>query len=128
MLFFTFPPPRPSLLPKQFNEIFSGLCKLSADLNMDVKNGANLLDGLIKDIVTESDHFDVESFMPLLQKFIHMTDPYIRQLLLGWITVLDGVPDIDMLEWLPLFLDGRECFLSFWCSVVWCGVVWCGVV
>ena len=74
---------------------------------MDVKNGANLLDGLIKDIVTESDHFDVESFMPLLQKFIHMTDPYIRQLLLGWITVLDGVPDIDMIEWLPLFLDGR---------------------
>lgn len=33
----------------------------------DVKNGAQLLDRLIKDIVTESDLFDVEKFIPLLQ-------------------------------------------------------------
>ena len=33
----------------------------------DVKNGANLLDRLIKDIVTESELFDVEKFIPLLK-------------------------------------------------------------
>jgi len=33
----------------------------------DVKNGANLLDRLIKDIVTESDLFDVEKFIPILK-------------------------------------------------------------
>ena len=36
----------------RFNLIFDGLCKLSVDVNIDVKNGAILLDGLMKDIVT----------------------------------------------------------------------------
>lgn len=48
---------------------------------MDVKNGANLLDLLVKDIVTESEYFDVDMFIPLLHKYIRMTNPYIRQLL-----------------------------------------------
>lgn len=48
---------------------------------MDVKNGANLLDRLVKDIVTESEYFDVDMFIPLLHKYIRMTNPYIRQLL-----------------------------------------------
>jgi vacuole morphology and inheritance protein 14 len=91
---------------KYFNQIFDGLCKLFADVDVDVKNGANLLDRLVKDIVTESESFDVERFIPLLQKYIRRTNPYIRQLLVGWITVLDSVPDINMLDWLPTFLDG----------------------
>ena len=49
----------------------------------DVKNGANLLDRLIKDIVTESNCFDVERFVPLLQKYIRRSNPYIRPLLVG---------------------------------------------
>ena len=31
-----------------FNQIFDGLCKLFADVDVDVKNGSNLLDRLIK--------------------------------------------------------------------------------
>lgn len=89
-----------------FNQIFDGLCKLFAHVDVDVKNGANLLDRLIKDIVTETETFDIESFIPLLQKHIRRTKPYIRQLLVGWITVLDAVPDINMLDYLPDFLDG----------------------
>ncbi len=80
-----------------FNQIFDGLCKLFADVDVDVKNGSNLLDRLIKDIVTESKTFDVERFIPLLQKYIRRSNPYIRQLLLGWIFVLDSVPDIRLL-------------------------------
>lgn len=97
---------------KYFNQIFDGLCKLFADVDVDVKNGANLLDRLIKDIVTESESFDVERFIPLLQKYIRRANPYIRQLLVGWITVLDSVPDINMLDWLPDFLDGLFNMLS----------------
>jgi Vacuolar 14 Fab1-binding region len=82
-----------------FNQIFDGLCKLSADLDVDVKNGSALLDRLIKDVVSESELFDVERFIPLLQKYIRRTNPYIRQLLVGWITVLDSVPDINMVDW-----------------------------
>jgi vacuole morphology and inheritance protein 14 len=91
---------------RYFNQIFDGLCKLFAHVDVDVKNGANLLDRLIKDIVTETESFDIESFVPLLQKHIRRTKPYIRQLLVGWITVLDAVPDINMLDYLPDFLEG----------------------
>ena len=68
---------------RYFNQIFDGLCKLFADVDIDVKNGANLLDRLVKDVVTESDSFDVERFIPLLQKYIRRSNPYIRQLLVG---------------------------------------------
>jgi vacuole morphology and inheritance protein 14 len=89
-----------------FNQIFEGLTKLFADVDVDVKNGANLLDRLIKDIVTEADSFHVAQFLPLLQNYIRRTNPYIRQLIVGWITLLDSVPDINMLDYLPDFLDG----------------------
>lgn len=89
-----------------FNSIFEGLTKLYADVDVDVKNGANLLDRLIKDIVTESDAFHVEQFLPMLQNYIRRTNPYIRQLLVGWITLLDSIPDISMIDYLPDFLDG----------------------
>jgi len=102
---------RTSIL-RHFNPIFEGLCKLFADVDVDVKNGATLLDRLVKDIVTESENFNVEMFIPLLQNYIRRTNPYIRQLLVGWITVLDSVPDINMIDWLPDFLDGLFNMLS----------------
>lgn len=89
-----------------FNEIFDGLCKLFADLDVDVKSGAQVLDRLIKDVVTESDVFDVERFIPLLRERIRIKNPFIRQLIIGWVAVLDSVPDIDMVEFLPEYLGG----------------------
>mmetsp|Transcript_34679 Transcript_34679/g.70096 ORF Transcript_34679/g.70096 Transcript_34679/m.70096 type:complete len:1010 (-) Transcript_34679:3388-6417(-) len=97
---------------RYFNDIFDGLTKLFADVDVDVKNGASLLDRLVKDIVTESDSFQVEQFLPLLQTYIRRTNPYIRQLLVSWITVLDSVPDISMIDYLPDFLDGLFNMLS----------------
>jgi hypothetical protein len=64
-----------------FNQIFDGLVKLFAHVDVDVKNGAMLLDRLIKDIVTETETFDIESFIPLLVLHMRRTKPYIRQLL-----------------------------------------------
>ena len=95
-----------------FNDMFDGLCKLYADSDIDVKNGAQLLDRLIKDLVTESEQFDVDRFIPLLKERIRIKNPFIRQLLVGWITVLDSVPDIDMLEFLPDYLGGLFDMLS----------------
>jgi vacuole morphology and inheritance protein 14 len=40
--------------------IVNARTQLSADKDLNVKNGAQLLDRLIKDIVTESDAFDIE--------------------------------------------------------------------
>ena len=83
-----------------------------AHADSDVKNAVAQLDRLIKDIVTQADSFDIESFIPLLQKHIKRTKPYIRQLLVSWVIVLDTVPDINMLDYLPDFMDGLFTMLS----------------
>ncbi|KAI3453176.1 hypothetical protein Pfo_009839 [Paulownia fortunei] len=95
-----------------FNQIFDALCKLSADADANVQSAAHLLDRLVKDIVTESDQFSIEEFIPLLRERMNVLNPYVRQFLVGWITVLDSVPDIDMLGFLPDFLDGLFNMLS----------------
>ncbi|PRP89372.1 hypothetical protein PROFUN_01235 [Planoprotostelium fungivorum] len=90
-----------------FNEIFDAICKLFADPDVNVTNGAKLLDRLIKDIVTESDQgLDVERFIGLLQERVYVTHPECRQFLIAWVMILDSVPDIDLLAYLPRFLDG----------------------
>ncbi|KAG2261673.1 hypothetical protein Bca52824_068752 [Brassica carinata] len=95
-----------------FNDIFDALCKLSADSDPSVQSAAHVLDGLVKDIVTESDAFSVEEFIPLLKERMNVLNPYVRRFLVEWITVLDSVPDFDMLGFLPDFLDGLFNMLS----------------
>jgi len=96
-----------------FNQIFEGLTKLYADIDVDVKNGASLLDRLIKDVVLEAEEsFHVDQFLPILQNYIRRSNPYIRQLIVGWISLLDSIPDISMLDYLPDFLDGLFNMLS----------------
>jgi vacuole morphology and inheritance protein 14 len=95
-----------------FPKIFSGLCQLYSDVDVDVKNGAQLLDRLVKEIVTESTDFDVDAFIPLLQRKLKLKNPYIRQLLLGWISVFDSIPKINMLSHLPSFLEGLFSMLN----------------
>ncbi|KAI3497812.1 hypothetical protein L1887_33363 [Cichorium endivia] len=70
-----------------FNKIFDALCKLSADSDPNVQSAAHLLDRLVKDIVTESDQFSIEEFIPLLRERMNVLNPYVRQFLVGWITV-----------------------------------------
>eukprot|EP00245_Coleochaete_scutata_P015075 TRINITY_DN658_c0_g1_i1.p1 TRINITY_DN658_c0_g1~~TRINITY_DN658_c0_g1_i1.p1 ORF type:complete len:730 (+),score=139.98 TRINITY_DN658_c0_g1_i1:143-2332(+) len=89
-----------------FNDVFDALCKLSADSDLYVQNAAHLLDRLVKDIVTASDQFSIQEFIPQLKERMNILNPLVRQFLVGWITVLDSVPDIDMLGFLPEFLDG----------------------
>ena len=70
------------------------------------------LQRLVKDIVTEAEDFQVDQFLPIIQNYIRRTNPYIRQLIVGWITLLDSIPDINMLAYLPDFLDGLFNMLS----------------
>ena len=96
-----------------FAETFDALCKLSADADPNVQNAAHLLDRLVKDIVTESvEGFDVAKFAPQLRERIGVLNPYVRQFLVGWITALDSVPEIDMLTHLPDMADGLLNMLS----------------
>jgi vacuole morphology and inheritance protein 14 len=110
---------------------------------LSVKNGAELLDRLIKDIVSESaatyvsvlevpkaddeagdkdvtDYhaedlptaFSLKRFIPLLKERIFALNPFTRTFLVGWITLLDSIPDLELVTYLPEFLGGLLKFLS----------------
>ena len=64
---------REAVLPL-FNEMFSAISCVVADPDQNVKNGSELLDRLLKDIVTESKAFDVESFVPALRERMYTRD------------------------------------------------------
>ncbi|KAM0448611.1 hypothetical protein ACHAO4_008322 [Trichoderma viride] len=121
-------------------EAMYNIAKLGADSELSVKNGAELLDRLIKDIVSESaasyisvletsssvgdntatdEHqqnlptaFSLQRFIPLLKERIHVINPFTRQFLVGWITLLDSIPDLELVTYLPEFLGGILKFLS----------------
>ncbi|KAL9126607.1 MAG: hypothetical protein Q9217_004364 [Psora testacea] len=127
-----------------FNDVFDALCKLAADSELSVKNGAELLDRLVKDIVSESattyvsvlqapeqatssadegkgsdsssvelpTAFSLAKFIPLLQERIHVINPFTRTFLVSWVTLLDTIPDLELVYFLPAFLGGLFKFLS----------------
>ncbi|TPX37550.1 hypothetical protein SmJEL517_g00611 [Synchytrium microbalum] len=164
---------------KYFNELFDALSKLSADSEVSVKNGAELLDRLLKDIVceqavyyhpiqaqiaaiaaassipskppasphqppsrpspsnvpesvlpsermtvpavpgsspqlpgTKASEFNLPRFIPLLVERIKTLNPFSRMFLVQWIGVLDSVPDLELIAYLPEFLDGLFGYLS----------------
>ena len=110
-----------------------------------MKNGAELLDRLLKDIVSESasvyvpqyaetektrlnmeyqqskgilvSHpeddgttsprkaFSLAHFIPLLTDRLITRNPLTRSFLVSWITVLDSVPELELLAYLPEFLS-----------------------
>ncbi|KAH7343417.1 vacuolar protein 14 C-terminal Fig4p binding-domain-containing protein [Rhizoctonia solani] len=135
-----------------FNPIFDHLSRLAADAETSVKNGAELLDRLLKDIVAESAPvyfpqfpetekarqrqddvhklksegvlvpqsefpgarraFSLANFIPLLAERIQVISPFTRTYLVSWISVLDSVPDLELVTYLPEFLDGLLKYLS----------------
>lgn len=126
-----------------FNDVFDALSKLAADTELSVKNGAELLDRLVKDIVSESaatyasvltpmpgqaldssdnpspdqsieipTAFSLPRFIPLLQERINVQNPFARTFLVSWITLLDQIPDLELVAYLPSFLGGLLKFLS----------------
>lgn len=133
-----------------FNEIFDVLCKLSTDSETSVKNGADLLDRLVKDIVAEkaatyvsiihrtepqvlsstapetdpskptllqepqqNNHlFQLSRFIPLLKERVYVINPFARMFLVSWIALLDSIPDLELISYLPSFLGGLISFLS----------------
>lgn len=44
--------------------------------------------------------------MPLLRERLYAKSPFARQFVISWISVLDMVPDIDLVCYLPDLLDG----------------------
>lgn len=56
--------------------------------------------------------FSLERFIPLLKERIYVLNPFTRTFLVGWITLLDSIPDLELVSYLPEFLGGLFKFLS----------------
>lgn len=95
-----------------FNEVFDAMFRLCADPESNVQNAVQFLDNLVKDIVAASPRFNIEQFIPKLRSYLRVTHPNKRQFLISWITVLGGLPDLDMLTYLPELLDDLMAMLS----------------
>lgn len=56
--------------------------------------------------------FSLARFIPLLKERIYVINPFTRTFLVGWITLLDSIPDLELVSFLPEFLGGLFKFLS----------------
>ena len=56
--------------------------------------------------------FSLARFIPLLQERIHVINPFTRTFLVSWVTLLDTIPDLELVYYLPAFLGGLFRFLS----------------
>lgn len=89
-----------------FCELFDALSQITADPEPTVRKGAETLDRLVKDIVSESESFKLESFIPLLRERMYTLDPFARQFIVSWVQFLQDVPHFNVVKYLPELLDG----------------------
>lgn len=56
--------------------------------------------------------FSLAKFIPLLEERIHVLNPFTRTFLVSWLTLLDTIPDLELVYYLPAFLGGLFKFLG----------------
>ncbi|VDO36813.1 unnamed protein product [Onchocerca flexuosa] len=76
-----------------FDELFDTLWRLSADTDLNVRSGAELLDRLLKDIVLATNSFEISTLMSLLSALL-------------------TAPELSISTYLPEVLDGLFQMLS----------------
>lgn len=99
---------RTIILP-EINEIFKTLLRIIADTDENIKSIAMQLDSMLKDIVNEglvdNKQFDLKSFMPVLVEKMRVKTQPILMMLISWIRILNSLPSLNLLSYLPSFLD-----------------------
>lgn len=56
--------------------------------------------------------FSLPKFIPLLKERIHVLSAFTRTFLVSWLTLLDTIPDLELVSYLPEFLGGLVKFLG----------------
>eukprot|EP00040_Diaphanoeca_grandis_P026368 m.147529 g.147529 ORF g.147529 m.147529 type:complete len:738 (-) comp30541_c0_seq2:505-2718(-) len=96
-----------SLMLPFFTRVFDILSKLVSDWDKRCREASTLIDRLFKDIITEQDaDMDLSEFVDLFSKRIFARNAKVSSFLVSWLVVLDSVPGIDFLPYLPQFLRG----------------------
>lgn len=100
----------PSLANQHFFILFEILRSLYADVDADVRSGAELLDKKLKEIILSamnSGAFSVDACVPVFARFVHIRNKATKLLTLTWLQELNeklvGAP---VLPYLHLFLGG----------------------
>lgn len=57
-------------------------------------------------------NLDLESFIPLLREGIYSDDLFAKKFIVSWIIILNDIPSIDLVIYLPELLDGLFKMLS----------------
>jgi len=100
----------PALAVKHFFILFEIERSLYADVDLDVRSGAELLDKKLKEVIVgaiNSGSFSADACVPIFARFVYMRNKATKQLTLTWLREfsekLVGAP---ILEFLHLFLEG----------------------
>lgn len=60
----------------------------------------------------EANSFSLKNFIPVLVERLYVINPSTRMFLVQWIVLLDSIPDLELVSFLPEFLPGLLQFLS----------------
>jgi hypothetical protein len=100
----------PSLAVQHFFILFEILRSLYADVDVDVKSGAELLDKKLKEVIVgamNSGSFTADACVPVFARFVYMPNKATKRLTLTWLQELaEKLIGAPILEFLHLFLGG----------------------
>jgi len=100
----------PSLAVQHFFILFEILRSLYADVDLDVKSGAELLDKKLKEVIVgamNSGQFTADACVPVFARFVYMRNKATKRLTLTWLQELaEKLIGAPILEFLHLLLAG----------------------
>jgi hypothetical protein len=100
----------PNLAVQHFFILFEILRSLYADVDVDVKSGAEMLDKKLKEVIVNamnSGQFTADACVPVFARFVYMRNKATKRLTLTWLQELtEKLVGKPILEFLHLFLTG----------------------
>lgn len=89
-----------------FCTIYSRLCDLFGDLDVDVRNGAAVLDKLLHEAVARdsSARLDLNGFVNVIEDRLPVRLSAVRMLNVSWIVFIDSLPQYSLIDRCPVFI------------------------
>ncbi|KAL5103153.1 hypothetical protein TcWFU_003836 [Taenia crassiceps] len=87
-------------------DLFEALCTATADPEVSVRQVVDHCDRLLRDIVIQNRMIDVKPLMNIVSEYLHTRIPFTRKFVVGWISTLNSVPGLNIIQYIPQLLDG----------------------